>query len=157
MTLIAQACLLSMASLAAAPSSAALTVVSVWSRATAPGATVGVAYFEIVNAGAADVLTAIETPVAQQVQMHSMNTVDGVMQMRLTPAVAVPAGGRVLFMPGGLHAMLIDLKHPLRAGERFALTLVFAHAGRVRVEAHVEALGSLAPSARRDDHEPLPR
>ena len=121
-----------------------------WSRATAPGASVGVAYFEIINAGAADELAAIESPAAQRVEMHSTAIVGGVMQMRPTRSVQVPANGRVLFKPGGLHAMLIELKQPLKEGERLSLTLVFRHSGRVHVQAIIHGLGTLALPAAKD-------
>src|SRR5580700_7777069 len=118
----------------ATPASASVKVLNAWSRATAPGASVGVAYFEIVNSGAADALTGIESPVAERVEMHSVSMTGAVMQMRPVASVQVPAGARILFEPGGLHAMLIDLKQPLQQDQRFALTLLFEHAGRVPVE-----------------------
>ncbi|MGA2565121.1 MAG: copper chaperone PCu(A)C [Steroidobacteraceae bacterium] len=126
--------------LAAAPAPESLTVLKAWSRATAPGASVGVAYFEIVNSGAADTLTAIQSPVAERVEMHSMRIDAGVMQMRPVASVQVPAGARVSFRPGGLHAMLMELKEPLKEGQRFPLTLVFEHAGPIRIEALVQGL-----------------
>jgi copper(I)-binding protein len=134
--------------------SSSLNIVQPWSRATAPGVSVGVAYFEIVNGGAADTLTGIESPVAAHVEMHSMTTVDGVMQMRQLSFVGVPAKGRLQFQPGGLHVMLIDLKQPLKEGDRFPLTLVFRHAGRVRVDVIVQGLGtSTAPAQEKGEHE----
>jgi copper(I)-binding protein len=123
---------------AATPAPASVKVLNAWSRATPPGASVGVAYFEIVNSGAADALTGIESPVAERVEMHSVSMNGAVMQMRPVASVQVPAGARISFKPGGLHAMLIDLKQPLQQDQRFALTLLFEHAGRVRVEVLVQ-------------------
>jgi copper(I)-binding protein len=125
---------------AATPSAPTLIVLNAWSRPTPPGAAVGVAYFEIVNSALADTLTQIETPVAGHVEMHSTSMVNDVMQMRPMPSVEIPASARVEFKPGGLHAMLIELKEPLKPGQRFPLTLVFAHAGRIYVEAIVQDL-----------------
>lgn len=139
--------MLATVSLSVGASPGSVTVVGAWSRATAPGASVGVVYFEIHNSGAADQLIAIETPLAQRVEMHSTTMVGGVMQMRPTPVVDVPTGGRIQFSPGGLHAMLIDLKQPLKEGERVPLTLVFRHSGGVHVEASIEGLDTLRPSA----------
>jgi copper(I)-binding protein len=121
------------------------TVIGAWSRATLPGVPVGVAYFEIVNSGAADELTALESPVTRRVEMHSMKVVGGVMQMRPAQTVDVPAHGRVVFEPYGLHAMLIDLKQPLNEGERFPLTLVFRHSGRMRVDVIILGIGAMTP------------
>jgi protein SCO1/2 len=122
-----------------------LRVVEAWSRATAPGTSVGVAYFEIVNEGAADTLQSIESPVAQRVEMHSSASVNGMMQMREMSTVDIPAKAHVRFEPGGLHAMLMELSHPLRTGERLPLTLIFAHAGALHVEAVVQGMGAAGP------------
>ena len=130
-----------------------ISVVKAWSRATAPGTSVGVVYFEIINPGAADTLQSIQSPVAARVEMHSASTVNGMMQMREMPAVDVPAGSSLKFEPGGLHAMLMDLRHPLTEGERIPVTLKFAHAGAAHVEALVQGLGAVDPPAaqRRSD------
>lgn len=85
--------ILATASLVVGASPGSVTVVRAWSRATAPGASVGVVYFEIHNSGVVDQLIAIETPLAQRVEMHSTAMVRGVMQMRSTLVVDVPAGG----------------------------------------------------------------
>ncbi len=130
-----------------APSPRAITVVNAWSRATAPGTSVGAAYFSIVNSGAADVLTTIETPLAKRVEMHSVTMVGGMMQMRQTSSLAIPARGRAVFEPGTLHAMLIDLAKPLAAGDRVPLTLTFRDAGKVRVDAVVIGLDATPPTA----------
>jgi copper(I)-binding protein len=140
--------ILSASVMAVEAAAGSLVVVNAWSRATAPGAPIGVAYFEIVNSGGQDTLIHIDTPVARQVEMHSMATVGGLMQMRQLLTVDVPVHGRVRFEPGGPHAMLIDLVRPLKKGDRFELTLTFRHSGPVRVEAIVQDLGTMtAPGA----------
>jgi periplasmic copper chaperone A len=140
--------------LAADQRTGSLTITQPWSRATAPGAVIGAAYFEIVNAGAVDTLLRIESPIARQVEMHMSHTEGGIMRMRPVTSVEVPAQGRVRFQPGGLHVMLIDLTQPLKEGQRFPLTLVFQHAGSVRVEAVVQGLGATAaPSQGEGPHE----
>lgn len=136
--------------MAVEPAAGTLVVVNAWSRATAPGAPVGVAYFDIVNSGGQDALLHIETPVAPQVEMHSTATVGGLMQMRRVLSVEVPAHGRVRFEPNGLHAMLIELVRPLKKGDRFPLTLMFQHAGPVRVEAIVQDLGTMTAPGGKD-------
>ena len=139
---------------ARAASTPTVAVRNAWSRATAPGAPVGVAYFEIVNTGAGDELLGIESPAAARVEMHATTTVNGMMEMRATATVEIPAAGHVAFAPGGLHAMLMELKQPLVEGARIPLTLVFRHAGRVAVQAVVEGPGAMtappdAPTAGR--------
>lgn len=63
----------------------------------------------------------------------------GGMAMQMVPVekVAVPAGGTVELKPGGLHIMLMDLKRPLAAGDRFTVTLRFERSGEQQVEVEV--------------------
>jgi protein SCO1/2 len=126
-------------------SSGSIRVVGAWSRSTAPGASVGVVYFEVINAGPADTLLAIECPAAERAEMHATGRADGIMKMRPVASVDIPAGGRLSFQPGGLHAMLIGIKEPLKEGGRLPLTLVFRRAGKLRFEAAIQGLGSMNP------------
>lgn len=135
--------------LAASPE-ASLQIVKPWARATAPGASVGAVYLEIVNPGKQDTLVRVEATVARRVQIHSMTMSSGVMQMRELSSVDVPAGGRVRFEPGGLHVMLIDLLHPLKKGDRIPMVMVFRNAGKVPAEAIVQDLGAMAPPGAKD-------
>ena len=48
------------------------------------------------------------------------------MTMHQVSAVELPAGEAVVFEPGGLHVMLVDLAGPLESGSSFELTLTFA-------------------------------
>lgn len=61
----------------------------------------------------------------------------GNMSMRPVKDVPVPAGETVNLEPGGIHIMLMDLKRPLKAGEAVPLTLSFAKAGEIKVDATV--------------------
>ena len=134
----------------------ALAVTKAWSRATAPGTTVGVVYFEITNAGGEDELLTIDTPLARRVEMHSSQTIEGVMRMRRVDSVPIAAAGHVVFRPGGLHAMLLDLMQPLRERDHFQLTLVFRHAGRLQVDVVAGSIGALGPpAADTSGHQPV--
>ena len=132
------------AATAGAASFGSIRVVGAWSRSTAPGASVGVVYFEVINAGPADTLLAIECPAAERAEMHATARADGIVKMRPVASVDIPAGGRLSFQPGGLHAMLIGIKQPLMEGGRLPLTLVFRRAGKLRFEAAIQGLGTTA-------------
>jgi len=134
------AAFLPLAALALSPSP--LTVTQPWARATAPGATVGVVYFEIVNAGPADTLLSVETPVAERAEMHNSSVKDGVSRMRPVESVRVPQNGRVRFASGGLHVMLVGLKEPLTEGRRFPLKFEFRKAGTINQEVVVKGIGA---------------
>jgi len=132
----------------AAECSPSVRIETPWARATPPGAKVGAVYLQISGACGADALLGAESAAAGKVEIHNMFRVDGKMQMRAIPQLAVPANERVTLQPGGLHIMLLDITQPLKEGERVELTLLFEKAGRVPVVANVAALGApAAPSA----------
>jgi periplasmic copper chaperone A len=117
-----------------------------WSRATPPGAKVGVAYMEIRNSGSRpDRLLGISTRVAQRVEMHVTERAGEVMKMRQVKAFEIPARESYTLRPGGSHLMLVDLAQPLKKGERFTMTLRFERAGEVPVELEVQEAGSKHP------------
>ncbi|TCP15119.1 hypothetical protein EV683_10236 [Crenobacter luteus] len=111
-----------------------------WSRSTAPGAPSGAAYLVLDNRGdSADTLVGASSPRAGRVEIHRHEHDGGVMRMRrVDGGVTVEPGKTVRFEPGGYHLMLMRLKAPLKAGERFPLTLRFARAGAVDVEVAVD-------------------
>lgn len=123
---------------AAGPASAGgLAVTDAWSRTTPPGVTVGVVYFKIHNdAGKSDRLLKLKTSAASSAQVHRTEIIEGVARMRDMAVLHVAAGERLAFEPGGMHVMLMGLKHPLAEGQTFELELLFEVAGprKVRVD-----------------------
>ena len=115
------------------------------------GTTNGAAYLAtLANGGArADRLVRASTPVAEHVELHSMAVdAQGVMRMREIEAIELPPKAALKMRPGsGLHLMLVGLKQPLKEGETFAMTLEFAHAGRVEVKVVVQTPRAPAASA----------
>jgi len=124
-----------------------IAVTEPWSRETAEGQNAGGAFMTIANTGtAADRLTGGSTPVAGRVEIHTMSMEGGVMRMRqLEDGLEVPAGGSVTLKPGSFHVMLMDLKQPLKAGEKVPLTLTFAGAGNIETQLDVRPAGEMAP------------
>ena len=114
-----------------------------WSRATPPGAKVGVGYMEIRNRGAqADRLVSASTPAAKHVEMHVTEHEGNVAKMRQVKSFEIPARERYVLRPGGAHLMLVDLAQPLRKGERVKMNLRFERAGELEVEMEVQEMGS---------------
>ena len=136
--------LVALAAVPAVPHAAeTVSVGNAWLRATAPGQKTAGAYMELTgSAGAA--LIAVETPAAGRAELHSMSMEAGVMRMRSVGKIDLPAK----LAPGGLHVMLLDLRRPLKEGDRVPLTLTVRDAGgrqtTVRVEAEVKAMGAAA-------------
>ncbi len=67
-------------------------------------------------------------------------SMDGnVMKMREVNGIEIKPSARVALEPGqGYHIMLVGLKQPLKAGEKFPLTLTFEKSGKVDVSVLVE-------------------
>jgi hypothetical protein len=125
-----------------------LAVVDAWARATPPGAGVAAAYLTIDNAGGgADRLLGASSDAAGRVEVHETRRDGEVMRMRKAEPLDIPAGERVVFGPGGLHVMLMELKEPLHQGDTLSLTLRFEHAGEVRVQASILAGDATHPHA----------
>ncbi|KRE11958.1 hypothetical protein ASE63_19685 [Bosea sp. Root381] len=123
----------------------ALKIDHPWSRATPGGAKVAGGYLAIENTGTeADRLVSISAPtISGRTEIHEMALNNGVMTMRpLESGVAIPAGAKVEFKPGGYHIMFMELKQPLKQGDSVKGTLAFEKAGTVEVEFRVEAVGA---------------
>jgi copper(I)-binding protein len=138
---------------ASAPALAQLQIEKPWARATVPGAKVGGGYMTIRNAGAADKLVSASSPVAARVEMHVHINDNGVMKMREVPGYDVPAKGSFELKPGGAHLMFMDLKRPLKEGEKLPVKLKFEKAGEVNAEFQVGGLGGAsAPAMQHNKH-----
>jgi copper(I)-binding protein len=122
-----------------------ITVVAPWARATPGGTKVGGAFLELKAApGAGDRLVSVSSPVAGTVEIHEHINEGGIMKMRRVDGLAVPGGASVTLKPGGYHLMLMDLKQPLKQGDKVGLTLTFEKAGTLAVEGPVAPLGAMA-------------
>ena len=126
-----------------------LVITQAWSRATPGGAKIAAGYLTIENKGAAaDRLIGAAVDVAARVEVHEMSMKDGVMTMRqLDKGLAIEPGKTVKFAPGGYHLMLMDLKSPLKQGDKLPVTLEFEKAGRVKVALDVQGVGAQGPAA----------
>jgi copper(I)-binding protein len=126
------------AALLAFPAFAAdIKVDDAWARPTLGQARNGAAYLTISTTGTADRLIAASAPVAGKTELHTMTMNNNVMQMRPVDAIQVTPGMAVKLQPGGLHVMLLDLKSPLKLGEKFPLTLKFERGGEIQVQVEV--------------------
>jgi hypothetical protein len=111
-----------------------LSVTSAWARATPPGVTMGVVYFQIENGGTkSDRLLKLKTSVAASAGVHRTEIVDDVARMHEVAVLHVAPGEKIEFVPGGYHVMLMGLRKPLVAGKTFELELLFEVAGPRRV------------------------
>jgi copper(I)-binding protein len=132
--------LLSLA-LAAAPAFAQVKIENAWARATPPGAKIAAGYMTIRNESSApDKLVAASSPAAERVETHVTLKEGDVFRMREVKGYDIPARGSFELKPGGAHLMLVNVKAPLKEGDKVPLTLRFAHAGEVKTELQVGRL-----------------
>ena len=126
-----------------AQTSGAISIEKPFSRATPGGSKVGAGYMTITNNGnAADRLVSASSPAAGKVEIHEMTMQGGVMKMREIPGgLPIEAGKTTSLAPGGYHLMLMELKAPLKKGDKVPVTLTFEKAGKVDVTLDVQAIG----------------
>jgi copper(I)-binding protein len=97
-----------------------------WARAAMKGENSAV-YLELHNhSDQVDELVGVSSDVAEAVEMHlSSMDAQGMMQMVRQDSIPLPVDADIIFAPGGLHIMLINLSRDLKAGDHFQLTLHF--------------------------------
>lgn len=147
--------LLALAAICSGPASAQqvkigdLVLDHAWARATPGGAKVGGGYLIIENKGATpDKLIGGSSPVAAKVEVHEMAMNNGVMTMRpVENGLSIPPGQSITLAPGGYHLMLMDLKGPLKKGDKVPVTLAFEKAGEVKVTLDIEGIGAMGPTS----------
>jgi copper(I)-binding protein len=116
---------------------AAPTIEDPWVRSNPNG--LGAAYMRI-TMPADDRLIAVEVDasIAARVEVHEVIDDAGRMQMReVEGGIPLPSGIEVSLRPGAYHIMLLDMPMMLKVGSTVTLTLRFAEADAVTVEAEV--------------------
>jgi copper(I)-binding protein len=124
-----------------------LVISQAWSRATPNGAKIGAGYFTIENKGTvADKLIGVTGEISDKIEVHEMSMNNGVMKMRpVEGGVTIEPGKTVKLAPSGYHLMIMDLKSPLKQGDKLPVTLQFEKAGKVAVSLDVQGVGAQAP------------
>lgn len=116
----------------------ALTVRDTWARQAAAGENSAI-YFILENRSKTDVrLTGVDCPFAEMAQVHETKMDGNTASMKpVEGGVPAAAGAQVVFQPGGLHLMLMNLRQPLEAGQSADCTLTFENAGPLAITAEV--------------------
>jgi periplasmic copper chaperone A len=106
----------------AGASHAQVQVKDAWARPALQGQTATGAFMSLTSSDGARLIGAA-SPIAGVVEIHEMVMEGSVMRMRPIAGLDLPAGRSVELKPGGYHMMLMDLKRPLKSGERVPLEL----------------------------------
>ncbi len=113
------------------------------------GIKTGAVFFQAIrNMGpVADKIVSARTPVAERVELHRMVMDGNVMRMREVSEILLPAGEGPSFQQGkadAYHLMLINLKQPLREGDRFPVWVRFQNAGELELMVSVQKPGPMS-------------
>lgn len=133
----------------AATAQADVTVNQAWVRATAMNAKATGAFMQITSSTGGNLISA-KSSVIPVVEVHEMAMEGGIMKMRAIPKLALPAKQAVELKPGGYHIMLMDLKAPIKVGDKIPLTLTVEEGGKqttIEVVAEARELTAKAPAA----------
>ena len=116
----------------------ALRVEHAWVREAPPSARVLAGYMTLVNASEKSVqITRVTSPDFASVELHRTVVEDGVARMLPIEQLDVPARGRQVLEPGGMHLMLINPHQPHRDGDSVILDIQHSDGNAIRISAPV--------------------
>lgn len=123
----------------------AIKVTEAWSRATPADATTAEVFLHIQNKlDGPDTLTAVTTYIAESAVIMSTANEDGTATPHTIANLAIPQDKDVQLLPNRTYILLQKLKQPLKAGDKFPLTLTFVKGGDVLEDVVIEPAGTLA-------------
>lgn len=133
--------------LAACGRPAPLYVDNAYVRLPAVAGQPGVAYFTVHGGPEATKLLSVTSPLVIKSELHeSMTDAGGMATMSPLRDIAVPARAKLVFAPGGRHAMLFSINGGVKKGGTVGLVFTFANAERIEVDAPVIAAGDPPPT-----------
>ncbi|TFZ06906.1 copper chaperone PCu(A)C [Ramlibacter henchirensis] len=127
-----------------AQSSAPVTVLAPWARASVQGQRASGAFMTLV---AKEPLTLVgaSTPVAGSAELHEMKMEGDVMRMRQVDSIPMTSREPLQLKPGGYHLMLMQLKAPLAPNTSIPVTLTFKTASGEQRQLAVQVPVSTTP------------
>ena len=128
--------------------SAGIEVQDAWASAGAPSGGEAALYMSVVNHGdTPDTLLRVRCPMAAwSTEPRVIDRGEGAPASRAVKSIPIPANATVKLAPGGPHIALLQLKEPLRSGERFSCTVAFGTGGTKEVVVTIAA-GTESPAA----------
>ncbi len=137
---------------ASGAAAAQVQVKDAWARPALQGQMATGAFMSLMSSDGAR-LVGVSSPVAGVVEIHEMVMEGSVMKMRAIPGLDLPPGRSVELKPGGYHVMLMDLKRPLKAGDRVPVELRLETRDKRLVTQPIEVVvATRAPATAADAH-----
>ena len=133
--LVAAACIVAAACTprSAPPAPRRVVVANSWARIADSGATSG-AYVEITNRDTVPItLIGVSTNDADAAEVHESMQLRGMARMTPRPSLHIAPAEVVKMEPGGVHVMLVGLRHALAVGDSVRLQLHFSDSTTVPV------------------------
>jgi len=122
--------------------SGVMEITDSWAPTTPPRAQAAVVYLTIENGTSEDDrLVDVMADRCGTIELHATQIDENrIMRMRLAEPelLAIPSGGTMEMIPGGLHVMCINPPTPFAKGETLNLTVVFEKAGSFEITTPVE-------------------
>jgi len=129
---ILSCCAIALCVLPFSSAQAEVNVSQAWVRATTAAQKATGAFMQITSSEGGNLLSA-KSAAIPVVEVHEMSMADGVMKMRQIPKLSLPAKQMVELKPGSYHIMLMDLKAPIKAGDKVPLTLTVEEGGKQKI------------------------
>lgn len=125
-----------------------VSVENAWIRLPESGVQPGSAYFTLSSDDEGTKLVGVTSPLVRWLELHESRVKRGVARMERIREVEFPSRGKLVFEPGGRHAMLFGIDKSVKPGGTVPLTFAFNTAPPVTVEADVRSLAG-KPDAER--------
>jgi copper(I)-binding protein/cytochrome oxidase Cu insertion factor (SCO1/SenC/PrrC family)/cytochrome c2 len=110
-----------------------VAVMNAWVREPIVESETHAGYFTLINVSDKTLeLVSIQTNAYEQVEIHEMTHVNGMMKMSKIDSLILEPNGKVKLAPGGKHLMLISPNRTIKEGGRVVLKLKFK-SGRVQI------------------------
>ncbi len=137
---------------AAVAQNSAPAVSEAWIKLPAVSGRPAAAYFTVTGSTTPDRLLRVETPLAKRAEIHDSRMSGSAMTMVPVASLDIAPRSSVKLAPGGKHVMLFGLAPSVTDGTAVKLTLVFANAGKVSVNAQARNVTAAAPMMDGHDH-----
>jgi copper(I)-binding protein len=122
------------------PTAPQVKVEDAWVQLPAVPGRPGAAYFTLTTNNDPTRLVSVSSPRVERVELHGTMMEGSMAQMRPLESTNFE-DRKLVFAPGGKHAMLFGIDPSVKAGDKVALTFTFQPAPPVTVEAEVRAFG----------------